>query len=125
MREQDQCLLVGDGRHFRILPRGLPRVPLSLSVLWRARACGDEGLLLGPMCVLHAILKSILSRYISRFPRVQHVREILGNQQEITTLTVIWARQLVSPQPKLVSFSMCHVCTLAALTLVSVPVRSF
>ena len=29
------------------------------------------------------------------------VREILENQQEITTLTVIWARQLVSPQPKL------------------------
>ena len=28
-------------------------------------------------------------------------REILENQQEITTLTVIWARQLVSPQPKL------------------------
>ena len=28
-------------------------------------------------------------------------REIFGNQQEITTLTVIWARQLVSPQPKL------------------------
>ena len=27
--------------------------------------------------------------------------EILENQQEITTLTVIWARQLVSPQPKL------------------------
>ena len=30
-----------------------------------------------------------------------HVREILENQQEITTFTVIWARQLVSPQPKL------------------------
>ena len=29
------------------------------------------------------------------------MREILENQQEITTLTVIWARQLVSPQPKL------------------------
>jgi len=29
------------------------------------------------------------------------VREIFENQQEITTLTVIWARQLVSPQPKL------------------------
>ena len=29
------------------------------------------------------------------------IREILENQQEITTLTVIWARQLVSPQPKL------------------------
>ena len=29
------------------------------------------------------------------------VREIFINQQEITTLTVIWARQLVSPQPKL------------------------
>ena len=28
-------------------------------------------------------------------------REIFINQQEITTLTVIWARQLVSPQPKL------------------------
>ena len=28
-------------------------------------------------------------------------REILENQPEITTLTVIWARQLVSPQPKL------------------------
>ena len=28
-------------------------------------------------------------------------REILENQQEITTRTVIWARQLVSPQPKL------------------------
>ena len=28
-------------------------------------------------------------------------REILENQQEITTLTVIWTRQLVSPQPKL------------------------
>ena len=27
--------------------------------------------------------------------------EIFINQQEITTLTVIWARQLVSPQPKL------------------------
>ena len=29
------------------------------------------------------------------------LREIFINQQEITTLTVIWARQLVSPQPKL------------------------
>ena len=28
-------------------------------------------------------------------------REIFINQQEITTVTVIWARQLVSPQPKL------------------------
>ena len=28
-------------------------------------------------------------------------RESFENQQEITTLTVIWARQLVSPQPKL------------------------
>ena len=27
--------------------------------------------------------------------------EIFKDQQEITTLTVIWARQLVSPQPKL------------------------
>ena len=32
----------------------------------------------------------------------REMREILENQQEITTLTVIWARQLVvSPQPKL------------------------
>ena len=29
------------------------------------------------------------------------VREIFETQQEITTLTVIWARQLLSPQPKL------------------------
>ena len=29
------------------------------------------------------------------------LREIFENQQEITTRTVIWARQLVSPQPKL------------------------
>ena len=28
-------------------------------------------------------------------------REVFENQQEITTITVIWARQLVSPQPKL------------------------
>ena len=28
-------------------------------------------------------------------------REIFKDQQEITTFTVIWARQLVSPQPKL------------------------
>ena len=28
-------------------------------------------------------------------------REIFEDQQEITTLTVIWPRQLVSPQPKL------------------------
>ena len=28
-------------------------------------------------------------------------REMIENQQEITSLTVIWARQLVSPQPKL------------------------
>ena len=28
------------------------------------------------------------------------LREIFINQQEITTLTVIWARQIVSPQPK-------------------------
>ena len=36
-----------------------------------------------------------------RSPSPADEREILGNQQEITTLTVIWARQLVSPQPKL------------------------
>ena len=29
------------------------------------------------------------------------MREIFEDQQEITTVTVIWARQLVSPQPKL------------------------
>ena len=37
------------------------------------------------------------------FERNNFKREILENQQEITTVTVsvIWARQLVSPQPKL------------------------
>ena len=33
--------------------------------------------------------------------QVRTEREIFENQQDITTLTVIWARQLVSPQPKL------------------------
>ena len=28
------------------------------------------------------------------------IGEIIEDQQEIATLTVIWARQLVSPQPK-------------------------
>ena len=32
---------------------------------------------------------------------VCYQREIFEDQQEITTVTVIWARQLVSPQPKL------------------------
>jgi len=32
---------------------------------------------------------------------VCYQREIFEDQQEITTITVIWARQLVSPQPKL------------------------
>ena len=36
-----------------------------------------------------------------RAARIESEREIFENQQEITTLTVIWARQLVSPQPKL------------------------
>ena len=31
----------------------------------------------------------------------REMREIFEDQQEITTLKVIWARQLVSPQPKL------------------------
>ena len=44
---------------------------------------------------------SIVDQQISKFPRFSREREILENQQEITTLTVIWARQLVSPQPKL------------------------
>ena len=35
------------------------------------------------------------------FRILQRNSQILEDQQEITTLTVIWARQLVSPQPKL------------------------
>ena len=35
-------------------------------------------------------------------------RDFFETQQEITTLTVIWARQLLSPQPKLGPVRLCR-----------------
>ena len=48
----------------------------------------------------HTALVSSPSLTVLRLS-IHQEREIFIKQQEITTLTVIWARQLVSPQPKL------------------------
>ena len=67
---------------------------------------------LAPLCFLFSVFQNARPPATPRWlgpPLTQRsknvgldcVREIFMNQQEITTLTVIWARQLVSPQPKL------------------------
>ena len=85
-------------RYYRSRPRG-PR-PLAF-----AREAGPSFSSLFELSFVRRERFLVVLRFLAINTKLlfrrEREREILENQQEITTLTVIWAWQLVSPQPKL------------------------
>ena len=90
--------------HVAIATCASAKRPLQARVRWHDASQVAWSLLPGTiygmhiMCMHHATL--IWFRTLFSLS-VRAEREIFEDQQEIKTLTVIWARQLVSPQPKL------------------------
>jgi len=71
---------------------------LALKVFCKDRLVFFVQVMAGSATVYHSLYATVAYLFsLLAYPD----REIFINQQEITTLTVISARQLVSPQPKL------------------------